>query len=170
MLLCGNSFKRAAGFSCCGQIAGDTDKAGGVANAQLVFLCGLHFRLIRAESQRGNWDSRSDTNTHACEKKAHSLQNKEQMSNKMNHKTHTPRQGGLTIYHKSASGEVLNSCAVWCKMKKERETDAEKETWSCTPWHKQSLVLDSQTNLPPGFICGVVTTGWRHTSYSSLKP
>lgn len=45
--------------------------------------------------------------------------NKEQMNNKTNHTVNTLRQGTLTIYHKSASGEKQNSSAVWCKTERE---------------------------------------------------
>lgn len=47
----------------------------------------------------------------------------------------------LTIYHKSASGEVLNSCAVWCRMKRERETDVESETWAVHHGTNKALYL-----------------------------
>lgn len=66
--------------------------------------------------------------------------NKEQMNNKTNHTVNTLRQGTLTIYHKSASGEKQNSSAVRCKTEREagrkkegRERGTAKETWGCAP-------------------------------------
>lgn len=47
--------------------------------------------------------------------------NKEQMNNKTNHTVNTLRQGTLTIYHKSASGEKQNSSAVRCKTERGRQ-------------------------------------------------
>lgn len=55
--------------------------------------------------------------------------NKEQMNNKTNHTVNTLRQGTLTIYHKSASGEKQNSSAVRCKTEREagRKKRGERE-------------------------------------------
>lgn len=65
--------------------------------------------------------------------------NKEQMNNKTNHTVNTLRQGTLTIYHKSASGEKQNSSAVRCKTEREagrkkegRERDSERDMGLCT--------------------------------------
>lgn len=144
MLLCDNGLERAAGRHRQSLIGPDSDKGGDVANTQLTvpytfFLCvcvGRKFAFqvgLQPSLRGGTGTAAFDTNAHNARKKERTLaaNNKEQMNNKTNHTINTRRRGTLTIYHKSASGEKLNSCAVRCKTEKEIHTNGERE--SCAP-------------------------------------
>lgn len=136
MLLCDNSLKRAAGCHRRSLIGPDSDKGVDRANTQIAVPHTFFWCVCVCEGR--GWGvtgtAAFDTNTHT---KCTVAANKEQMNNKTNHTVNTLRQGTLTIYHKSASGEKQNSSAVRCKTEREtdrkRETDTEKETWVCTP-------------------------------------
>ena len=165
-----------------------------MANTQLAvpcafFVCGVEKGFT---FQVGSIDeSLRETHTHA-HKHTHAANNTEQMNNKTNHTVNTLRRGALTIYHKSASGEKQNSCAVRCKT--ERETDRKRETdryrerdvgpYTMTqmkppirliniptqeaPWRCYKAITRLYLCLQP--LLEVVTAGLRPTSYSSLKP